>query len=95
MRPCAGRQLITFLSVEARRAGKLRGKLASVEMWTRQHRISETLVRRIRAYYAEVWLPYVGAPCTTAPNSLRSTPSLPCLKCLGLLRKAPCHLLSS
>ena len=56
-----GRQLIKFLSVEARRAGKLRKKLARVEMWTGQRRISQTITRRIRAYYAEVWLPYTGA----------------------------------
>lgn len=55
-----GRQLIKFLSVEARRAGKLRKKLARVETWLRERRISQTITRRIRAYYAEVWLPYTG-----------------------------------
>ncbi len=54
------RQLIKFLSVEARRAGKLRKKLATVEQWLRQRRISQTITHRIRAYYAEVWLPYMG-----------------------------------
>jgi hypothetical protein len=55
------RQLIKFLSTEARRAGKLREKLEKVEVWTQQRRIPSSLTRRIRAYYAEIWLDYVGA----------------------------------
>jgi hypothetical protein len=57
----AARQLIAYLSGEARKAGKLRGKLAAVEAWTRERRISPSLTSRIRAYYAEVWLQFVGA----------------------------------
>ena len=59
------RQLIKFLSTEARRAGKLREKLEKVEVWTQQRRIPSTLTRRIRAYYAEIWLDYVGAHTTS------------------------------
>lgn len=59
------RQLIKFLSTEARRAGKLREKLEKVEVWTQQRRIPSTLTRRIRAYYAEIWLDYVGADTTS------------------------------
>ena len=56
------RQLIKFLSTEARRAGTLREKLEKVEVWTQQRRIPSSLTRRIRAYYAEIWLDYAGAP---------------------------------
>lgn len=59
--PCQRRQLIKFLSTEARRAGKLREKLEKVEVWTQQRRIPSSLTRRIRAYYAEIWLDYAGA----------------------------------
>ena len=58
---CPRRQLIKFLSTEARRAGKLREKLEKVEVWTQQRRIPSSLTRRIRAYYAEIWLDYAGA----------------------------------
>ena len=58
--PCLRRQLIKFLSTEARRAGKLREKLEKVEVWTQQRRIPSSLTRRIRAYYAEIWLDYAG-----------------------------------
>lgn len=54
------RQLIKFLSTEARRAGKLREKLEKVEVWTQQRRIPSALTRRIRAYYAEIWLDFAG-----------------------------------
>ncbi len=58
---CCCRQLIKFLSTEARRAGVLREKLEKVEVWTQQRRIPSALTRRIRAYYAEIWLDYAGA----------------------------------
>lgn len=60
------RQLIKFLSTEARRAGTLREKLEKVEVWTQQRRIPSSLTRRIRAYYAEIWLDYAGAPSTAS-----------------------------
>ena len=61
---CRRRQLIKFLSTEARRAGKLREKLEKVEVWTQQRRIPSSLTRRIRAYYAEIWLDYAGDRAT-------------------------------
>ena len=79
------RQLIKFLSVEARRAGKLRKKLARVEMWLRDRRISQTITRRIRAYYAEVWLPYNGG-CSLFPQATLLT----CCSCLGPWSKLTC-----
>ncbi len=39
----------------------LREKLEKVEVWTQQRRIPSSLTRRIRAYYAEIWLDYAGA----------------------------------
>ena len=39
----------------------LREKLEKVEVWTQQRRIPSALTRRIRAYYAEIWLDYAGA----------------------------------
>ena len=64
---CARRQLIKFLSTEARRAGKLREKLEKVEVWTQQRRIPSSLTRRIRAYYAEIWLDYAGERARLRP----------------------------
>ncbi|BDA43675.1 probable potassium voltage-gated channel subfamily H member 7 [Coccomyxa sp. Obi] len=76
----SSQQLIKFLSVEARRAGKLRKKLARVETWLRQRRISQTITRRIRAYYAEVWLPYTEVNdedfWTELPAALRTDMAL-------------------
>ena len=72
--PCPRRQLIKFLSTEARRAGKLREKLEKVEVWTQQRRIPSSLTRRIRAYYAEIWLDYAGERArlirTVSPTSV-------------------------
>ena len=31
-----------------------------VELWTRRRHLSPVLTRRIRAYYAEVWLHFAG-----------------------------------
>ena len=49
------------LSKEASKLGKLRKKLQSVELWTRRRHVSLRLRRRIRSYYAEVWVRHNGA----------------------------------
>ena len=70
------RQLIKFLSTEARRAGVLREKLEKVEVWTQQRRIPSSLTRRIRAYYAEIWLDYAGALLRRHSDSRSNIPGL-------------------
>lgn len=79
------RQLIKFLSTEARRAGQLRGKLEKVEVWTQQRRIPSNLTRRIRAYYAEIWLDYAGVPWTPLSHHLVMQSSCMILIILGTL----------
>ena len=49
------------LSKEASKLGKLRKKLQAVELWTRRRHVSLRLRRRIRSYYAEVWVRHNGA----------------------------------
>ena len=58
--PC--RELMKHLSTEASKLGKLRKKLQAVEVWTRRRNVSVRLRRRIRSYYAEIWVRHDGAP---------------------------------
>lgn len=60
-RATACRELMKHLSKEASKLGKLRKKLQSVELWTRRRHVSLRLRRRIRSYYAEVWVRHNGA----------------------------------
>ena len=41
-------------------------------MWTQQRRIPTALTRRIRAYYAEIWLDFAGAPRSPASSDTSS-----------------------
>jgi len=58
------------LSKEASKLGKLRKKLQAVEVWTRRRHVSVKLRRRIRSYYAEVWVRYEGAQRPGDPSTL-------------------------
>ncbi len=72
--PC--RELMKHLSTEASKLGKLRKKLQAVEVWTRRRNVSVRLRRRIRSYYAEIWVRHDGAPAAArraaAPGLRRS-----------------------
>lgn len=65
-----GRELMKHLSKEASKLGKLRKKLQAVEVWTRRRHVIVKLRRRIRSYYAEVWVRHEGAQRLGDPSTV-------------------------
>ena len=54
------REMVKYVSADARKVAVLRRKMQAVEIWADRRKLSHDARRKIRAFYAEIWMSHAG-----------------------------------